>query len=92
MRESSTDTTLASMDGGIVMTGSGTVTLPSFDASQLGFLYNVKNASAGVVNVNCASGEVFQEAAGNVSTMALPSNVSLQFGRNATATERWVIQ
>lgn len=92
MRESSGDTTLLTSDGGIVMLNPGTVTASAFDPGQLSTLYNIKNASSGDVIVNSASGEFFQEATGNVSTVTIPTNFSLQLGRNGTTTSNWVLQ
>lgn len=92
MRESSGDTTLLTSDGGIIMLNPGTVTASAFDTGQLGAPYNIKNASSGDVIVNSSSGEFFQEATGNVSTMTIPTNNSLQLGRNGTSPSNWVLQ
>jgi hypothetical protein len=93
MREISASTTMLSMDGGLICTTSGvTVTLPAYDSFQLGRLYSIKNASTGDVTVNSAAGEAMQEAGGSISTITVPSNLSLYIGRNATNTVNWIIQ
>src|ERR1700759_2431035 len=92
MRESATDTTLLTSDGGIIMTAAGTVTAGPFDPGQLGNLYNIKNVSSGDVTVNSAAGEFLQEATGNITTFTLPSNFSISLGRNGSNTSNWIVQ